>query len=195
MGKLILVMGGVRSGKSSFAEQLTSAQGDEKLLYIATGQAWDDEMRERIRLHQNRRKEKWLTLEEAEDLPGLIRSLHDNPEERVGSHNISAILVETFTGWIANLMMSMPEDQLSKAETKQAFQNKVAACLDAIRGLDVTWIIVSDEVGLGGVASTKLGRSFQDIAGYANQLLASFANEVYFVVAGIPMNIKGASHS
>ncbi|MBG9790422.1 bifunctional adenosylcobinamide kinase/adenosylcobinamide-phosphate guanylyltransferase [Brevibacillus laterosporus] len=195
--KIILITGGVRSGKSAFAEKLAEQQKQEHggaLVYLATGQAWDEEMQNRIHLHRERRENNWETLEEPYELQMAIQAMVE-ADKREGSSESPIILLDTFSGWIANLLMQLPEDQLSNSAVRQACQQQIISCVSAIRSLDRTWIVVSDEVGLGGVALSKLGRAFQDITGFANQIVAQYADEVYVVVAGIPMKIKGSEAS
>ncbi|MGG0757157.1 bifunctional adenosylcobinamide kinase/adenosylcobinamide-phosphate guanylyltransferase [Brevibacillus laterosporus] len=195
--KIILITGGVRSGKSAFAEKLAEQQKQEHggaLVYLATGQAWDEEMQNRIHLHRERRENNWETLEEPYELQMAIQAMVE-ADKREGSSESPIILLDTFSGWIANLLMRLPEDQLSNSAVRQACQQQIISCVSAMRSLDRTWIVVSDEVGLGGVALSKLGRAFQDITGFANQIVAQYADEVYVVVAGIPMKIKGSEAS
>lgn len=193
--RIILITGGVRSGKSAFAERLAKQQEHGgTLVYLATGQAWDEEMQNRIHLHRERRVNNWETVEEPYELESAIRTMAEADTHEAASES-SIVLLDTFSGWIANILMQMPEDQLSKSAIRQACQQQVISCISAMRSLDRTWIVVSDEVGLGGVALSKLGRAFQDITGFANQIVAQYADEVYLVVAGIPMKIKGSEAS
>ncbi|ATO51432.1 bifunctional adenosylcobinamide kinase/adenosylcobinamide-phosphate guanylyltransferase [Brevibacillus laterosporus] len=195
--KIILITGGVRSGKSAFAEKLAEQQKQEHggaLVYLATGQAWDEEMQNRIHLHRERRENNWETVEEPYQLQMAIQAMVEF-DKREGYSESPIILLDTFSGWIANLLMQLPEDQLSNSAVRQACQQQIISCVSAMRSLDRTWIVVSDEVGLGGVALSKLGRAFQDITGFANQIVAQYADEVYVVVAGIPMKIKGSEAS
>ncbi|MCR8978477.1 bifunctional adenosylcobinamide kinase/adenosylcobinamide-phosphate guanylyltransferase [Brevibacillus laterosporus] len=195
--KIILITGGVRSGKSAFAEKLAEQQKQEHggtLVYLATGQAWDEEMQNRIHLHRERRENNWETVEEPYELQMAIQAMVE-ADKHEGSSESPIILLDTFSGWIANLLMQLPEDQLSNSAVRQACQQQIISCVSAMRSLDRTWIVVSDEVGLGGVALSKLGRAFQDITGFANQIVAQYAEEVYVVVAGIPMKIKGSEAS
>ncbi|MCR8993949.1 bifunctional adenosylcobinamide kinase/adenosylcobinamide-phosphate guanylyltransferase [Brevibacillus laterosporus] len=195
--RIILITGGVRSGKSAFAERLAQQQKQEHgetLVYLATGQAWDEEMQNRIHLHRERRVNNWETVEEPYELESAIRTMAESDTHEAASES-SIVLLDTFSGWIANILMQIPEDQLSKSAIRQACQQQVISCVSVMRSLDRTWIVVSDEVGLGGVALSKLGRAFQDITGFANQIVAQYADEVYLVVAGIPMKIKGSEAS
>lgn len=182
---LILVLGGVRSGKSAFAERLALQRGKERVLYLATGQAWDDEMQNRIRLHQKRRPAGWTTCEEPLAL--------DKAAERLDG--VRVVLVDSLSGWIANLLMSRPEAEWHTQAVRDEIAERTEALLAVCRRSPVDWILVSDETGLGGVAATPLGRAFQDAAGWANQLAAAQADEVYFVAAGIPMRWKGGTES
>ncbi|MCJ8518033.1 adenosylcobinamide kinase/adenosylcobinamide-phosphate guanylyltransferase [Pseudorhizobium tarimense] len=164
------VLGGARSGKSVFAEQLAHASGLERH-YVATGQAYDDEMRQRIARHQEDRGEGWYTHEVPVDLPLHLRQLQAS--DRV-------VLVDCLTLWLTNLMMA--EADIESAGT------------DLLKGLS-TWegrfVIVSNEVGLGIVPDNKMAREFRDHAGRLHQRIAMVADEVFFIAAGLPLKMKG----
>ncbi|WP_026621766.1 adenosylcobinamide kinase / adenosylcobinamide-phosphate guanylyltransferase [Ensifer sp. WSM1721] len=167
----ILVLGGARSGKSSFAERLVEASGLPKH-YVATGRAFDDEMRERIAHHKAARGGKgWTTHEEPLDLVGLLRRI-DAPAR--------AILVDCLTLWVTNLMM---EERDVAAE----FAALAAFLLEARSRL----VFVSNEVGLGIVPENRMARDFRDHAGRLHQMVAEKSAEVYFVAAGLPLKMKG----
>jgi adenosylcobinamide kinase / adenosylcobinamide-phosphate guanylyltransferase len=183
--KLILVTGGARSGKSTFAEQLAEQYG-RPITYIATAQVFDEEMRERIRIHRERRAAYWLTVEAPYDAEAVIR--------RVGM-DTPVILVDCLTLFVTNyLLKEVPVDANSE---KYTYQECVPKVLQSVRGLAEAAksvpgcvIVVTNEVGLGIVPGDPLSRAFRDIAGWANQCIAAAADEVYFVVSGIPMRIK-----
>ena len=167
----ILVLGGARSGKSSFAEKLAEASG-LPMHYVATGRAWDDEMRDRIRHHQEMRRGKgWTTHEEPLDLVGLLRRI-DDPQR--------AILVDCLTLWVTNLMME-ERDMASEFATLVEFLPQARARL----------VFVSNEVGLGIVPENRMAREFRDHAGRLHQMVAAAVAEVYFVAAGLPLKMKG----
>ncbi|ACP25585.1 bifunctional adenosylcobalamin biosynthesis protein CobP [Sinorhizobium fredii NGR234] len=167
----VFVLGGARSGKSSFAEKLVEASG-LPMHYVATGRAYDEEMRDRIARHQAARQGKgWTTHEEALDLSGLLRRL-DAPGR--------AILVDCLTLWVTNLMM---EERDMAAE--------FAALADVLPDLKAQLILVSNEVGLGIVPDNRMARDFRDHAGRLHQIVAEKSAEVYFVAAGLPLKMKG----
>jgi len=185
--KLILITGGVRSGKSAFAEGLAQQMSQDSVLYVATGKAWDEEMQQRIDLHQQRRPECWRTWEEDLQLERLIN------EESLPQ----VVLLDTLSGWVTNLLFTYTEAEWGKKETRESILARIHSFVDELTSKhtieDTTCIIVSDEVGLGGVAMTKLGRVFQDLIGSVNQYVAKHAAEVYFVVSGIPMKLRGGA--
>jgi adenosylcobinamide kinase/adenosylcobinamide-phosphate guanylyltransferase len=167
---VILVLGGARSGKSAFAERLVAETGLSRH-YVATGRAWDDEMRERIARHRADRGEGWQTHEEPLDLVGRLEALDDADK---------AILVDCLTLWVTNLMM---EERAMADE----FDRLAAHVLKARARL----VLVSNEVGLGIVPENRMAREFRDHAGRLHQAIAASAREVYFVAAGLPLKMKG----
>lgn len=183
--KITLITGGVRSGKSVFAEKMAHSLGGDSVLYVATGQAWDEEMRQRIALHQKHRPNTWDVVEEGLDMHNLLR-MESLPR---------VVLLDTLSGWITNLLFTYSEDQWGSSETRAAIVKCVVSFIETLTTSpakqDTTWILVSDEVGLGGVAMSTLGRAFQDITGKVHQEVANVADEVYFVVSGLPMKLKG----
>ncbi|MGF6176855.1 bifunctional adenosylcobinamide kinase/adenosylcobinamide-phosphate guanylyltransferase [Ensifer sp. 4252] len=166
----VLVLGGARSGKSSFSERLVEASG-LNMHYVATGRAWDDEMRERIDHHRARRGEGWTTHEEPLDLVSLLTRIDD--ENRV-------VLVDCLTLWVTNLMME-GRDIAAEFAALAAFLPDARARL----------ILVSNEVGLGIVPENRMARDFRDHAGRLHQIVAEKSAEVYFVAAGLPLKMKG----
>lgn len=167
-----LVLGGARSGKSLYAETLVDASGLDKV-YIATGQAGDDEMRRRIELHQTRRDENWVTVETKVLLVDALIS-----EAREGR----ALLVDCLTFWVSNLIF---EGQDVMAE--------VDALCETLVTLPGPIVFVSTEVGLGIVPDNELGRAFRDYQGLVNQKVAAVADHVVFVAAGLPVVLKPQS--
>ncbi|NVD38866.1 bifunctional adenosylcobinamide kinase/adenosylcobinamide-phosphate guanylyltransferase [Ensifer sp. HO-A22] len=166
----VLVLGGARSGKSSFSERLVEASG-LGMHYVATGRAWDEEMRERIDHHRARRGEGWTTHEEPLDLVSLLSRIDD--EQRV-------VLVDCLTLWVTNLMME-GRDMAAEFAALAAFLPEARARL----------ILVSNEVGLGIVPENRMARDFRDHAGRLHQIVAEKSAEVYFVAAGLPLKMKG----
>jgi adenosylcobinamide kinase/adenosylcobinamide-phosphate guanylyltransferase len=165
------ILGGARSGKTGFAERLAMRAG-ESPLYLATAQALDAEMRDRVKLHQQQRHKRFATLEEPIALTTALRAA-------AKSHDV--ILVDCLTLWITNLLGT-------NHDVAQAVE-ELATALPAIETSRV--ILVSNEVGLGIVPDNPLARSFRDLAGAAHQRLAQICTDVHFVVAGLPMTLKG----
>ena len=165
---LTLVLGGARSGKSRHAEALIEAL-PPPWTYIATAQAYDDEMRERIAEHRARRSAGWITEDAPLALPEAIRMV---PAGR-------PVLVDCLTLWLTNLI-------LAEADTVAASAALIAACQAASGPV----VLVSNEVGLGIVPDNALARRFRDEAGRLHQNLAAQAERVVFMVAGIPMQVK-----
>ena len=167
----ILVLGGARSGKTGFAERLAMRAG-ERPLYLATAQALDAEMRDRVLLHQQQRHKRFSTIEEPIALASTLRSA-------ANEHDV--ILVDCLTLWITNL--------LGANRNVADAVDDLAATLPLIENCQV--ILVSNEVGLGIVPDNPLARMFRDLAGAAHQRLAEICTDVHFVVAGLPMTLKG----
>jgi adenosylcobinamide kinase / adenosylcobinamide-phosphate guanylyltransferase len=167
---LTLVLGGTRSGKTSFAERLTCAT-NERRTYIATAEALDDEMAMRIALHRQDRGDSWETVEEPRYLTAVLRHV---AEDR-------AVLIDCLTLWLSNMM----HDEVD-------WEEAVGNLLDDISRRDASTVLVSNEIGLGLVPETSLGRRFRDAQGRLNQLVASRASTVVFVAAGLPLILKGS---
>ncbi|MBV2143849.1 bifunctional adenosylcobinamide kinase/adenosylcobinamide-phosphate guanylyltransferase [Falsochrobactrum sp. TDYN1] len=168
--KVIFVLGGARSGKSSYAEKLVEASGF-KPVYLATGRAFDCEMESRIATHRDRRGPQWRTLEEPLD---LVTMLKDNAAAD------SFVLVDCLTLWLTNLMMA-----------ERDITAESAALVTVLPELHGPVVFVSNEVGLGIVPENRMARAFRDSAGFLHQSVASVADEVYFMAAGLPLRMKG----
>jgi adenosylcobinamide kinase/adenosylcobinamide-phosphate guanylyltransferase len=165
---LTFVLGGARSGKSTHAEELVTAF-PPPWTYVATAQAFDREMEERISLHRERRSGDWRTLDAPLDLAGVIESLPDG----------QPVLVDCLTLWLSNHMLAGHDvDQECR---------RLERVLAAPRG---PWFAVSNEVGLGIVPDTSLGRKFRDAQGSLNRRIAALADKVVLVVAGLPLQVK-----
>ena len=185
MGELNLVLGGARSGKSTFAQQLAQELGDGgQVLFVATAQAGDKEMRQRIEKHRQERPANWDTLEVQRDIGQAIVA---------HSANAKVILIDCVTMLVSNLLMNIRD--LSFAETETQVVTEIQGLMDCIKATPGTFIVVSNEVGLGLVPPYSLGRTYRDLLGRANQILAREADAVHFLVAGIPLLIKGVAHS
>lgn len=180
----VLVTGGARSGKSSFAERLCMHRASSGV-YVATAQAYDEEMRERIRKHRDRRDDAmyaWETVEEPLLLPELLGSLNHRTE------GAPAVIVDCLTLWLTNVLMeTAPEGQEMEEERLSLRINSLVA---AVQNYPGHVILVTNEVGSGVVPEYPLGRIFRDWAGLMNQRLARQCDEVFLVTAGIPVEIK-----
>jgi adenosylcobinamide kinase/adenosylcobinamide-phosphate guanylyltransferase len=164
--QLTLVLGGARSGKSRYAEGLI-ADLPPPWTYIATAQAWDDEMRERVAIHRSRRGSDWRTVEEPVELPKVLAAAR------------GPVLVDCLTLWLTNLM-------LGNHDLAGAFTALEAALVEAAGPV----VLVSNEVGLGIVPDNALARAFRDEQGRLNQRMAALAGHVVFMAAGLPMVLK-----
>lgn len=176
-GRVILLLGGARSGKSRTAEQWAKARS-ERVLFIATAQAFDDEMRERIAQHRAERPPHWDTLEQPLHMSALPAPL-----------DYDVIIVDCITLLASNALLTLPED-CTQAEANAAVMSEVDALLRAASQSQATWLLISNEVGMGIVPPYRLGRLYRDALGSANQQLATHADEVYLLVAGIPWRLK-----
>jgi adenosylcobinamide kinase/adenosylcobinamide-phosphate guanylyltransferase len=176
---MTFILGGARSGKSRFAQELAAKLG-KRVLFVATGEALDEEMRVRIEAHKRSRSPTWKTLEAPTNVAKAMRS-------KIGDAEV--VIIDCMTLLVSNLMGTGDID----AET---LEKKVAAELKELvafmRTREAHFIIVSNEVGLGVVPAYPAGRVYRDALGMANQMLARNADEVYFMVASIPIPLKGA---
>jgi len=169
-GKITFVLGGARSGKSSYAEKLVEASGLQPV-YLATGRAFDGEMESRIAVHRDRRGTQWQTVEEPLDLKSALLQ---------HAQSTRFVLVDCLTLWVTNLMMA--ERDIA------AESHDLVAVLSALGG---PVVFVSNEVGLGIVPENRMAREFRDHAGFLHQAIAAAADEVYFMAAGLPLKMKG----
>ena len=185
---LSLVLGGVRSGKSEFAESL-ARDLTRPTLYVATARPSDTEMEERIRRHRERRPAHWSTLEEPLDLAGALKTVL---LELSASDPPPAVLVDSLDTWVSNMLLDHQEEG-SQAETLTLAA--LDRMLKAQRQWPESWFLVSSEVGLSPVPPNPLGRRFQDLLGLVNQRVAAAAGRVCLVVAGIPVEVKGGGHT
>lgn len=163
------VLGGAASGKSEWAENYIMSSGLQ-VIYLATGQIWDDETELRVQVHKNRRDDRWTTVEEPFDLgPPLAALAPDIP-----------VLIDCATMWLSNQMMA-------EADLGVATESLVTA----LRACPAPWVIVSNEVGHGIVPDNKLARQFRDAQGRLNIALAREADLAVMVIAGLPQVLKG----
>ncbi len=174
MSAKVLIIGGAKSGKSDLAQNLAESWGG-RLIYLATGQAGDQEMELRIRRHQERRGPLWSTLEEPLDLQAALRRA-DHPQ--------AVLLVDCLTLWLSNLLF------LAQLDPEQA-QGRGEELALLLPSLKARVILVGNEVGLGIVPENALARAFRDLAGGLNRRLAQVCDPVLFVAAGLPLALKG----
>lgn len=174
MKRIIFITGGQRSGKSAYAEQL-ALQLNKKPVYVATAHIWDEEFRLRVLRHQERRGPEWTNIEEEQCLSRIDVSGR-------------TVLVDCLTLWATNFFFAAGDEADPAAvleEMKQEF--------DRFTMQDATFLFVSNEIGLGGISANATQRRFTDLLGGLNQYVASKADEVILLVAGIPVKIKTSS--
>ena len=194
MGKIVLVTGGARSGKSSFAEsKLLQKEG---VCYIATGLVMkeDPEWQERVKLHQERRPQSWDTLEQYRDLATWIEQ-DDHGDYLLDCATMLTTnrLFDLVNEWYPEKGYLSDEQFLSKAEQArilEAMEAEWSQILSAMKERQATFWIVTNEVGLGIVPDTRLGRYFRDLQGRVNQMIAKEASEVYLVICGLAQQLK-----
>ncbi len=172
MGEIIFILGGARSGKSNFAESLAKEYSDN-VVYIATyvPDKTDEEMQERINHHQKSRPAAWKTYEEGVNIAPLLKDIDSD-----------VIVIDCMTIYTSTLMLA--------GKTEEKIKANIAQMLCSLKEAKYKSIIVANEVGLGVVPETALGRKFRDIAGRVNQAIAKKADSVYFTAAGIPLKMK-----
>jgi adenosylcobinamide kinase / adenosylcobinamide-phosphate guanylyltransferase len=186
--KIIFITGGARSGKSSFALSESSTVAGRKA-YIATAEALDEEMTERIERHKRQRGKEWDTYEEPMKIAEVMKELYGN---------YSALVLDCLTLWLSNLFMKTQ----SKGYGLPAIETEIQELLDSLRQFKssvagvpgsgfCSLYIVSNEIGMGIVPENETARKFRDMAGMLNQKIAEVSDEVYMLVAGIPMKMKG----
>ena len=172
MKKLILITGGQRSGKSNEAETMALSLSPNPV-YLATAHIWDDEFRERVHKHQERRGPQWTNIEE---------------EMELSRHDLSGrvVVIDCVTLWLTNFFFTNDSDTDKSLELAKAEFNKFTEH-------DATYIFVTNEIGSGGVSDNAIQRKFTDLQGWMNQYIASKADEVILMVSGIEVKIKGSS--
>jgi adenosylcobinamide kinase/adenosylcobinamide-phosphate guanylyltransferase len=169
--QIILVTGGARSGKSKYAEQ-RAGELLGRHLYVATAEAKDEEMAQRIAEHQKRRGDQWITIEEPMELAEALLTQRGKTD---------CALVDCLTLWISNILIK---------RDKEYVEEKVEQLLETLPHLDFYLIFVTNEVGFGIVPDNPLARKFRDLVGWTNQRVAQAADEVILMVAGVPMIVK-----
>nr|WP_302828696.1 bifunctional adenosylcobinamide kinase/adenosylcobinamide-phosphate guanylyltransferase [uncultured Bacteroides sp.] len=169
MGRIILITGGARSGKSSYAEKLALGFSPSPV-YVATARIWDEEFRKRVLRHQERRGPEWTNIEE---------------EKELSRHSLSGrtVLIDCVTLWCTNFFFDLNADiDLALAAVEEEFNRFTAQ--------DATFIFVTNEIGMGGTSDNEIQRKFTDMQGWMNQYIAAKADEVILMVSGIPVKIK-----
>ncbi|HBY56290.1 MAG TPA: bifunctional adenosylcobinamide kinase/adenosylcobinamide-phosphate guanylyltransferase [Candidatus Atribacteria bacterium] len=179
-GKLIFITGGARSGKSSFAEKI-AAKTSKKVVYIATGKPLDEEMAFRIKKHREKRLNTWKTYEEPIKVRELVSRLGFEKE---------VILIDCLTLLTSNLLLRK-EDEVEDSSWQEEILVEIKKLAEISYKVPAQVIIVSNEVGMGLVPDNPLGRVYRDILGRANSIIANKADEVFVMVSGIPLKIKG----
>jgi adenosylcobinamide kinase / adenosylcobinamide-phosphate guanylyltransferase len=169
----VLVLGGARSGKSAYALQ-RAQEWEGRLIYLATAEGKDEEMRKRIARHRARRRSRrWETIEEPLEVVWQLKEM----DEAIG-----AVVLDCVTLWVSNALLNHQQEEL---------ENQVAELVEEVPLLPFHFLAVSNEVGLGLVPDTPLGREYRDLLGSVNQRLAQVCKEVVFMTAGLPMKLKG----
>jgi len=184
----ILIIGGARSGKSRFAQEL-AAKSNEAVLFVATAVAGDEEMRQRIEEHKRTRPADWSTLEVTTDICSQIN-------RKIGGARV--VIIDCITLLVNNIFNQyshQTDEQIDAPLIEKKVTGEIDKLVECINGTDASFIIVTNEVGLGLVPANKVSRLYRDLLGRANQVLAARADEVYLMVAGLPMRIKPAKHS
>ena len=181
---LTLILGGARSGKSSFAEKIAQKKGGDEVTYLATAEAKDEEMKKRIKHHQKTRNKKWKTIEEPLFLGEVLSSISAK----------EVVLVDCITIFLTNHLFSNTNDseEINYAKKENIIMDEIDKIVENAKNKDI--ILVSNEIGMGVVPSNKLGREFRDISGRVNQFLAKKADDVYITIAGLPVELKELSN-
>ena len=188
---LCLILGGVRSGKSTFAEGRAATHGGP-VTYLATARVTDAEMRERIENHRRSRPAIWRTVEAPEAVPEALREALTGP---------GVVLLDCLTNWVANLMIPLPQEHYEDPshEEVREMQARISAAIPELLAAYAAGsgdlIIVSNEVGLGVVPPYLLGRAYRDVLGQANAAVAAGADEVFWMMAGLALRIKPGAES
>ena len=168
MRRIILITGGQRSGKSQHAEQ-TALRLTDHPVYLATAHIWDEEFRQRVLRHQERRGPQWTNIEE---------------EKFLSRHNVTArvVVIDCVTLWLTNFFFEQQNVSKTLETVKEEF--------DCFTSQDATFIFVTNEIGSGGVSDNVVQRQFTDLEGWMNQYIASKADEVILMISGIPLKVK-----
>lgn len=193
---IVMVTGGARSGKSSFAERWCMKHASRSY-YIATAQAFDEEMEQRIALHREDRAAAgytWRTIEEPLQLSNLLFELGSGQLEEANAETeveaSPAVLIDCLTLWLSNMLLAVDE----QGDAESRMMKEIDHLLEAIAGYRGTLVIVTNEVGSGIVPAYPLGRQYRDLAGILNRRVAAIADQVFLVTAGIPIELKSREY-
>ncbi len=169
MKKIVLITGGARSGKSQYAEQL-ALKLSKNPVYVATAHVWDEEFRQRVRKHQERRGPEWTNIEE---------------EKQLSRYDLTGrvVVIDCITLWCTNYFFEMQDTDAALESLKAEF--------DRFTAHDATYIFVTNEIGMGGVSDNAVQRKFTDLQGWMNQYVAHQADEMTLMVSGIAVKVKG----
>ena len=181
----ILITGGARSGKSRFAQELALKLG-EPVLFVATAEAGDEEMRRRIEEHQKSRPAAWSTLE-------ITTHIGSQVSQKI--FGVKVVIVDCITLLVNNIFSQhsqQTEEQIDASLIEKEVNNEIGELVECINRVDASFIMVTNEVGTGLVPVSRVGRLYRDLLGRANQTLAEHADEIYLMVAGLPVLIKPA---
>jgi len=186
MAHIALILGGVRSGKSRFAQDLAQKMSGDDVLFVATAAAGDAEMSRRIQIHRTSRPAAWSTLEVAQNVGASLQLRQSGPHHRT-------VLIDCLTLLVSNVLLSCG-DQADPILAEQRVDAEIRELLAACEQWQGTVIIVSGEVGLGVVPESALGRQYRDLLGWANQAVAARSNATYLMVAGLPIELKSLAN-
>jgi adenosylcobinamide kinase/adenosylcobinamide-phosphate guanylyltransferase len=182
--QLVLILGGVRSGKSQFAQEMALRLG-QSVLFVATGEALDEEMRQRIEEHQKARPSNWRTIEAPLGVGRRTR-------EQTGDAQV--VIVDCLTLLVSNVIGQCGDpEQVDAGLVSEKLAVEIEELVDCIEEVEASFILVSNEVGMGLVPDNRLGRLYRDCLGKANRELAQRVDTVYLMIAGIPMVVKGVA--
>jgi adenosylcobinamide kinase/adenosylcobinamide-phosphate guanylyltransferase len=185
--KCILLIGGARSGKSSFAQKL-AVKLNKPVLFVATAEASDEEMRDRIEKHQKARPSDWSTLE-------VTNHIGKEITRKIGEYQV--VIIDCITLLVNNTFGQYSHqntEQIDAPFIEKKLTNEIGELVECINQVDADFIIVTNEVGTGLVPANAVGRLYRDLLGKANQILAQRADDIYLRVAGLPLSIKPAKY-